>query len=190
MGYILLAIFIAVPLIEIGLFIAVGEQIGLFPTLAVVILTAFAGTALLRAQSMAALARARQHMGQGEMPIEDVLAGVFLLAAGLLLLTPGFFTDAIGFLLFIPAFRRTIGRKVFEWVLKNGSVHVHRSGAGFGGRPGFGAGPGDIGSRGPGPHGGPHGDPRPGHQAGPRPGVRSGPGQTIEGEYEDLNDRP
>jgi len=105
MAVILLIAFIAVPLIEIGVFIQVGGLIGLWPTLAVVVLTAVIGTGLLRQQGLATLARARSHMDQGVLPARELFDGLCLLFAGALLLTPGFVTDAVGFLLFVPPLR-------------------------------------------------------------------------------------
>lgn len=108
MGLLILAAFIAVPLIEIGLFVQVGGAIGLWPTLAVVLATAMAGTALLRRQGLDALARVQQSMEKGEAPLEPVFDGFCLLAAGALLLTPGFFTDVVGFALFMSPLRRAL----------------------------------------------------------------------------------
>ena len=92
MGFVLLAAFIGVPLIEIALFIQVGGIIGLWPTIAVVILTAVAGAALLRHQGLGALSRLQETLDRGETPLDPVFDGFCLLAAGMLLLTPGFFT--------------------------------------------------------------------------------------------------
>ena len=93
MGFVLLAAFIGVPLIEIALFIQVGGIIGLWPTIAVVIFTAVAGAALLRHQGLGALSRLQESLERGEAPLDPVFDGFCLLAAGMLLLTPGFFTD-------------------------------------------------------------------------------------------------
>lgn len=121
MGLILLAAFIGVPLIEIGLFIQVGDAIGLWPTLFVVIATAVTGTALLRHQGLGALARLQESLDKGEAPIDPVFDGFSLLVAGLLLLTPGFFTDTVGFLLFVPAVRKVLIRAVVQ----NMQVRAH-----------------------------------------------------------------
>ncbi|HEY9078600.1 FxsA family protein [Magnetovibrio sp.] len=112
MALLLLAGFIGVPLIEIALFIQVGGAIGLWPTIAVVVLTAIAGTALLRHQGLSALTRLQDSLDRGEPPIDPVFDGFCLLAAGILLLTPGFFTDAIGFLLFTPPLRAALKRLI------------------------------------------------------------------------------
>lgn len=97
--------FLAVPLIEIALFIQVGGAIGLFPTLAIVIVTAILGTYLVRAQGFAALAGLRQSFSQLSDPSEHLAHGAMILFAGALLLTPGFFTDAVGFALLTPPIR-------------------------------------------------------------------------------------
>lgn len=112
MGLILLVVFIGVPLIEIGLFIEVGSLIGLWPTIAVVVLTAIVGTALLRHQGLSALTRLQNSLENGEPPIDPVFDGFCLLAAGLMLLTPGFFTDTVGFLLFVPPVRSVLKRLI------------------------------------------------------------------------------
>ncbi|HMB12882.1 MAG TPA: FxsA family protein [Roseovarius sp.] len=104
----LLLAFIAVPLIEIALFIQVGGAIGLWPTLAIVILTALLGTWLLRMQGAAALADLRRSFSEVEDPSEPLAHGAMILFAGALLLTPGFFTDAVGFALLTPPVRRRL----------------------------------------------------------------------------------
>ena len=104
----LLIAFIAVPLIEIALFIQVGGVIGLWPTLALVVLTALLGTWLLRLQGTVALAELRRSFSEVEDPSEPLAHGAMILFAGALLLTPGFFTDAVGFALLSPPVRRRI----------------------------------------------------------------------------------
>ncbi len=101
----LLLVFMAVPLIEIALFIRLGGAIGLWPTLLVVVLTAIAGTWLVRRQGAQALSRLRGSLDELRDPIEPLAHGAMILIAGVLLLTPGFFTDTIGFLLLFPPFR-------------------------------------------------------------------------------------
>ncbi len=101
----LFALFVAVPLIEIALFIQVGGLIGLWPTLLIVLVTAFLGTALMRAQGALAMTQIRSSFGELRDPSEPLAHGAMILFAGALLLTPGFFTDALGFLLLFPPFR-------------------------------------------------------------------------------------
>ena len=93
----LLLAFIAVPLIEIGLFIQVGGTIGLWPTLLVVLLTAVAGTWLVRSQGTQTLQNLQGSLKNMKDPTEPLAHGAMILLAGALLLTPGFFTDAIRF---------------------------------------------------------------------------------------------
>ena len=109
-------LFLAVPIIEIALFIQVGGAIGLFPTLLIVILTAAAGTYLVRSQGANALQRVQNSFQGMEDPTTPLADGAMILFAGALLLTPGFFTDAFGFALLIPqsrdVIRRYIGSKI------------------------------------------------------------------------------
>ncbi|MEM6679535.1 MAG: FxsA family protein [Pseudomonadota bacterium] len=104
----LFVLFLVVPLIEIGLFIAVGQEIGLWPTLATVVATAVLGTILLRIQGIAALRRLQETLNRGENPGGPLAHGALILVAGVVLLTPGFFTDAVGFLLLIPPVRQAL----------------------------------------------------------------------------------
>lgn len=98
-------IFVAIPIIEIALFIQIGGWLGLFPTLAIVILTAALGTFLLRQQGTLAMNQLRGSFQSLNDPSEPLAHGAMILFAGALLLTPGFFTDAVGFSLMVPAIR-------------------------------------------------------------------------------------
>lgn len=97
--------FLLVPLIEIALFIQIGGLIGLWPTLGIVILTAILGTYLVRSQGLMALNNLRGSFSRLEDPSEPLAHGAMILLAGALLLTPGFFTDAVGFALLAPPVR-------------------------------------------------------------------------------------
>ncbi|PWJ21749.1 FxsA family protein [Jannaschia seohaensis] len=108
----LLLIFIGVPLLEIALFIQVGGLLGLWPTLLIVVLTAIAGTYLVRRQGLAQLAEVQQSFERLNDPTRPLAHGAMILASGLLLLTPGFFTDAVGFALLIPGVRDAVMRYV------------------------------------------------------------------------------
>lgn len=103
---------IAVPLIEIALFIQVGGLIGLLPTLATVLLTAVIGTYLLRKQGGDALRRLQNSLRGGGDPRGPLAHGALILVSGIVLLTPGFFTDAIGFALLVPAIRNVVIREL------------------------------------------------------------------------------
>ncbi|WP_377510035.1 FxsA family protein [Octadecabacter sp. R77987] len=104
----LLILFIVVPLIEIALFIQVGGAIGLLATLVIVIATAFLGAALVRSQGAQAMANLRRSMNELTDPTEHLAHGAMILFSGALLLTPGFFTDAIGFALLVPSVRLAV----------------------------------------------------------------------------------
>ena len=104
----LLLAFIAVPLIEIGLFIQVGGWLGTWPTLLIVLLTAVLGTVLVRSQGSRALADVKGSFTNLSDPTAPLAHGAMILFSGALLLTPGFFTDAFGFALLIPAVRTAI----------------------------------------------------------------------------------
>ena len=108
----LLIVFIAVPLIEIGLFIQVGGIIGLWPTLLIVLITAIAGTCLVRSQGAQTLENLQGSLQSMNDPTEPLAHGAMILFAGALLLTPGFFTDAVGFLLLSPPFRRFVMQSI------------------------------------------------------------------------------
>lgn len=121
--------FLIVPLIEIGLFIQVGGWIGLLPTLAVVVLTAIAGAVLVRRQGLAVLRKLQAPMAGVEDLTRPIADGAMILFSGALLLTPGFFTDAVGFTLLIPAVR--------GWVyqLARERIHFETFGASIGTEP-------------------------------------------------------
>jgi UPF0716 protein FxsA len=142
MALVLLTAFIAVPVIEIALFIEIGGWIGLWPTIGVVIMTAFAGTTLLRLQGLAVLQRVQESAARNEIPVEEVFTGLCLLVAGVLLLTPGFFTDALGFLMFVPSFREIARMGVWRWLAQRGHVSMSGGPGPSGSHPGYpGAGP-------------------------------------------------
>jgi len=147
MPILILALFIGIPLIEIYLFIQVGGAIGVWSTIGLVVLTAFIGTALLRQQGLATLARAQSQLDQQQLPMRELFDGVCLLVGGLLLLTPGFLTDALGFALLIPPLRAILGRGVWAALARSRNVHfsVYGDGNTQGGghhRPGQQTGPG------------------------------------------------
>lgn len=125
---ILLILFIAVPIIEIGLFIQVGGMLGLWPTIALVLITAFVGASLVRSQGLQTLITVQQRMQRGEMPAQQIVEGVMLAVAGVLLLTPGFMTDAMGMLVLLPAPRAMIAKYLMsKVVVSNLSSGFHSS---------------------------------------------------------------
>lgn len=114
-----------VPLAEIGAFIVIGREIGVLWTLAMVFVTAVVGSILLRVQGFGLLARIRAETEAGRVPGRELVHGMMILIAGVLLLTPGFITDTIGFLLFVPAVRDA------GWALLKNRISIVTAG-GFG----------------------------------------------------------
>lgn len=101
---------IALPLIEIAGFALVGSLVGVLPTVALAIATTVMGAVLLRVQGLGALTRIRATMEAGGTPERDLVHGLMIALAGLLLVVPGFFTDALGLLLFLPPVRELVWR--------------------------------------------------------------------------------
>lgn len=128
MASILLLAFIAVPIIEIALFIEIGGYFGLWPTIGIVILTAMIGSFLLRQQGLATLAGVRSSLAENRFPLKEVFDGLCLLFAGALLLTPGFFTDAAGLMMFVPPFRALLARKAARYMTEHGHIDIHGGG--------------------------------------------------------------
>lgn len=136
MPLLFLLLFIGVPILEIAVFIQAGDLIGLWPTIAVVILTGIAGTILLRIQGFGVIRRIQEQSDQGKVPVFELFEGLCLLVAGLLLLTPGFVTDTVGFLLFLPPFRKLMAQAIAARVAVRGTAgFTFRTGPG-GPRPG------------------------------------------------------
>ena len=101
-------VFLFVPLIEIYFLIKIGSMVGAGYTILLVVFTAVLGAFLVRAQGFATFARVQMQLGKGQLPALEMFEGLFLFVAGALLLTPGFFTDAIGFVFLTPPLRRKI----------------------------------------------------------------------------------
>lgn len=150
--------FLALPIVEIALFIVVGGWIGLWPTLALVLGAAVAGLGVVRSQGAQAFERLRKAAAADADPTGPMAHSALLVLAGLLLMVPGFFTDALGLLLLLPPVRATLIRR----------LRARTRGATVTFAAGFPGGAAD--GRGP---------------VRPR-----GPAETIEGEYEVLDDVP
>jgi len=114
---IILFLLATVPLAEIALFIWVGSMIGILPTLALTIFAIGLGATLLYTEGFATLRAARQALDRGEVPVEHVLSGAILTGAAFLLMTPGFITNGLGFLLLIRPLRLAIGRAIVSRLL-------------------------------------------------------------------------
>jgi UPF0716 protein FxsA len=112
--------FALLPVLEIYVLIQVGSSIGALNTIALVLLTAFAGAWLARTEGMQTMLRVRESMNRGIMPTNELVDAAIILAAGLVLLTPGFITDALGLLLLFPPtrkiFKDRLLRVLKEWM--------------------------------------------------------------------------
>ena len=160
----LLLLFIAVPLIEIALFVQLGSVLDLGWILLIVVLTAMLGTWLVRRQGRGVLHQIQTSFETLRDPTEPLAHGAMILFSGALLLTPGFFTDAVGFLLLVPAVREA----AFRWLRSRVTVRTMGSA-----------------SMGAGPRPDMRDDPR---RSPPRGGRRTQPGRPdiIEGDYEEV----
>lgn len=118
MPLLFLAALIGIPILEISVFVEVGGEIGALNTIILTILTAVAGMALLRKQGITVLMQAQATLQKGESPVNEILNGILLAIAGLFLLIPGFVTDGIGFLLFLPPLRSLVA----SWLGRNVSL--------------------------------------------------------------------
>lgn len=125
-------IFLIIPIVEVYLLIQVGQVIGALWTIFLVVLTAVIGVWLLKIQGISTLMRAQQKMQSGQTPAREMLEGVGLILAGAFLLTPGFFTDTVGFLLLFPPIRAWLVNKLISNLMNSGRF------AGQPGQPGAG----------------------------------------------------
>lgn len=107
-------LFLVIPIVEIYILLEVGDLIGAFPTIILVVLTAVIGAGLLRQQGLSTLARLQQNMGQGKLPAQEMIEGVLLAVGGALLMTPGFVTDTMGFLCLLPFSRKFIAQAIMK----------------------------------------------------------------------------
>ncbi len=116
---IFLILFITIPLVEIAILINIGKIIGAGYTIALVIGTAFLGVSLLRIQGISTLAKVQANIKKGQLPATELIEGLILLISGALLLTPGFFTDTLGFLMLVPILRQRLAETFFVNFMKN-----------------------------------------------------------------------
>ena len=114
-----LVLFITIPLIEIAILIKIGSIIGAGYTIALVIGTAFLGVSLLRIQGISTLAKVQANIAKGQLPATELIEGLILLISGVLFLTPGFFTDMLGFLMLVPILRQRLAETFFVNFMKN-----------------------------------------------------------------------
>jgi UPF0716 protein FxsA len=126
----LLTIFIFVPLLELYILIEAGRLIGLGPTLGLILMTGIAGAWLARSQGVEILRRIQHETSRGQMPALTLIDGVLVLVGGLLLLTPGFFTDMLGFSFLAPITRNLWRKALSAWLQRQvqlGAVTIRRS---------------------------------------------------------------
>ncbi|MFI3246399.1 MAG: FxsA family protein [Ferrimonas sp.] len=121
----LFVLFAVMPILEIYVLMKIGSAIGAGVTIAIVLLTAAIGASLVRSQGLSTLLSAQQKLNQGELPAQQMLEGLLLAVAGVLLVTPGFVTDAVGLLILLPWTRRPIAQALLQ------RVQVRGAGAGF-----------------------------------------------------------
>lgn len=121
MTRILFLIFMVVPIIEIALFILIGQAIGVVPTLLGVLVTAILGAVLVRVQGLSLIAEIRESIGRGRMPARAIGDAMMVGVAGVLLLTPGYFSDLLGILLLIPPVRSLLYRLLAQRVMNLGA---------------------------------------------------------------------
>jgi UPF0716 protein FxsA len=115
----LFVLFIIIPIIEIFVLMQVGAVLGVWPTIAMVIFTAWLGAKYVRQQGISTLNSVQTKMAQGQMPSDEIVTALMLLVAGVLLVTPGFVTDFLGLSLLIPAVRHTIASSVMSHISSN-----------------------------------------------------------------------
>ncbi len=123
----LLLLFIGVPLLEMAVLIQLGRFFGLWSTLAIIILTGFAGAALARRQGMRVLMRMQEEMHAGRIPAAEMVDGLLILIAGVMLITPGFLSDVSGLLLLLPGVRHFVRnwlRQKLTRMMQSGRTHI------------------------------------------------------------------
>ncbi|MFU8768617.1 MAG: FxsA family protein [Desulfotignum sp.] len=121
--------FTVIPMVELYLLIKLGTLIGGLNTIFVVLLTGFAGAWLARMEGMHTMLRVRMNLQQGIMPAEDLLDGLIILIAGLVLITPGLITDGLGLLMLWPVTRNRLKRflrRKFDDMQASGSINITR----------------------------------------------------------------
>ena len=123
MFFLLVTVFILIPIVEISLFIEIGSNIGSFNTICLIFLTAIIGVYFVRQQGLSTFQRLANQIQKLETPIQTVGEGLVILLSGVLLITPGFFTDAIGFLGLIPFTRIFFIKLVATFILSRYGVY-------------------------------------------------------------------
>lgn len=135
----LLLLFVVLPAVELYLLIVVGRVMGPLTTVGIIVVTGMLGWSMVKAQGLSTLRRIRAETAQGRLPAEEMVAGLCLLGTGLLLVTPGFLTDTVGFLVLIPSLRRALARQLMRrFKMKIASSGPFSADGGLGGLGGVG----------------------------------------------------
>ncbi len=125
----LLVIFVFLPVLELYILLEAGRMIGLPATIGLIMVTGVAGAWLARSQGLEILRKIHQETAHGQMPANTLIEGALILIGGLLLLTPGFFTDALGFSFLVPLTRELWRRGLTSWLerqVRKGTVTIRR----------------------------------------------------------------
>jgi UPF0716 protein FxsA len=119
-------LFIIVPVTELYLLIEVGKKIGTLTTISIIIFTGILGAYLVKHQGFMILRKIQNDLNEGTIPEDSLIQGVIILAGGILLLTPGFVTDIVGFIFLIPASRNVVKKYLLKWLkgkIKEGNFY-------------------------------------------------------------------
>lgn len=122
----LLILFIVVPVAELYVLIEVGKKIGSLTTIGIIIFTGILGAYLVKNQGFMMLKKIQNELNDGIMPGDSLIQGAIVLAGGILLLTPGFVTDTVGFIFLIPVSRNVIKKYLLKWLkgkIEKGNVY-------------------------------------------------------------------
>jgi len=122
----LLILFVIVPITELYILIEVGKKIGSLTTIGIIILTGIIGAYLVKSQGFMILRKIQNDLNEGIMPGDSLIQGAIILAGGILLLTPGFVTDILGFIFLIPVSRNIVKKYLLKWLkgkIKEGNFY-------------------------------------------------------------------
>lgn len=129
MFWLLLFIFIIVPIIEIAIFVWTGGFIGVWGVISLILLTGILGTIIVRYEGMQTMRRVQNTLQKGEVPTDEMLTGLLIIIGSILLITPGFFTDIVGFLIVFPLTRRPfilLLKKIIRNMIDKGMIIYRR----------------------------------------------------------------
>ena len=122
----LLILFVIIPVTELYILIEVGKRIGSLTTISIIIFTGILGAYLVKNQGFMILRKIQHDLNDGIMPGDSLIQGAIILAGGILLLTPGFVTDILGFIFLTPASRNIVKKYLLKWLkgkIKEGNIY-------------------------------------------------------------------